>query len=121
MKSSVFFSVIFLLLALSSCEKLEVKTWTIQYKLVNQGYVAPHYRVMFKTKSGATKVVGPLNERHWESAVLEGFEEGSSVQLEIEILSGKAAYELQILRDGAMHKQEVLQEGNKSLVISTEV
>ena len=106
------------LITFSSCEK-EVKVWDVQYKAVNLGADIPVYRITYKTKSGGTKLVGPFNTWSWESDTLFDLESGSSVELEIEIISGKGAYELQILRDGAVHESGRLVKGETSLVIES--
>ncbi len=116
----IVFGAIFTLLV-SGCEKVNMKRWEVQYKAVNQGYQIPVYRITYMTKSGGTKVVGPINSWHWESEVFNGVEEGSPVQLEIEILSGEASFDMQILRDGALHEHLILREGDKYLIVNSQI
>jgi hypothetical protein len=61
--------------------------------------------------------VGPISTWNWESESLPEFESGDEVQMEIEILSGSASFDLQILRDGAVHENEILPYGQKSLLV----
>ena len=102
----------------SGCKK-EVKVWDVQYKAVTLGPDIPEFRLTYKTSSGGTKLMGPFNTAYWESDTLFDMESGSPVELEMEIISGKGAYELQILRDGAMHESGRLKKGDTSLVIES--
>jgi hypothetical protein len=101
------------------CSRNETKKWSVQYKTINRGFPVATFRMTYMLRSGATKSVGPITTRHWESEVLDEFEGGRPVQLEIEILSGEGLYELQILRDGAIHERETLSLGDKHLFIES--
>ena len=99
----------------SGCKK-EVRLWDVQYKAVSLGPDIPEFRLTYKTASGGTKLVGILTTGYWESDTLFDVESGSPVELEMEIISGKGAYELQILRDGALHESGSLVKGETTLV-----
>lgn len=121
MKNWYFIFLVWVPFLFLSCQKLPEKRWDVQYKAVNVGRHASLYRMTYMTRSGGTKVVGPISTRHWESEVLMDYDEGSPVQLEIEILSGEASFDLQILRDGGLHEHLVLAKGNKYLIVTSEI
>lgn len=98
----------FLIFALSSCEKLADKTWTVKYQILNLDNEIPVYRMSYLLQNGSTKIVGPINTYNWNSEDLLEFKSGSIVRLEIEIISGNGNYQLQILRDEAIHIQEIM-------------
>lgn len=108
-------------LSLTGCKKTETRRWTVQYKAMNRDAETPTYRLTYFLQNGSTKVVGTFNTRHWESELLEGFEEGRPVQLEIEIVSGNGAYELQVHRNGALHEVATLSLGSKYSILESTI
>ncbi|MGB0806506.1 MAG: hypothetical protein ACPGRC_07430 [Salibacteraceae bacterium] len=109
------------LLTFFGCEKNEIKKWTVQYKVENRGIEVATYRMIYQLRGGATKSVGPLTDRIWESEILGDFESGTPVQIEMEILSGAGKYDVSILRDGAIHEKETLEKGEVYLLIESEI
>ena len=119
MKKSLYIILGIAILLMCGCKKEPDPVWTVQYKVINQGYERPTYRLTYMLQSGGTKVVGPITTWHWESEILPDFEGERPVQLEMEITSGEGEYELQILRDGAVHHSEILPLGQKTLFIES--
>jgi len=97
------------LLLVLGCSK-EEKTWTVTYTVNKVGNGEAIYRATYLLPSGAEKEEGPLDGA-WLSSSLRQFEDGKRVMLRIERISGTAALELNILRDGAVHEQGNLPSG----------
>ena len=117
-----FLAIVFILVSFASCEKIEPsKKWEVHYQLLNIGNDIPTYRVNYTLKNGSTKKVGPFNTYNWESEALTEFEEGTSVFLEIEIISGKGQFEMIILRDGAIHEKETMPLNVSNYRIESEI
>lgn len=107
------------LLSLGGCEKDEVKKWSVQYKVLNRDGGNATYRVTYMLQNGSTKAVGPISTTIWESELLNDFESGQPVQIEMEIISGSGLYNVQILRDGAIHERETLSSGDTYLFLES--
>lgn len=120
MKWSLYFLLGFVLV-FGSCDRNEVRKWSVQYKAFNRGTEEPTFRMTYMLQSGATKSVGPITTRHWESEILDEFEGGKPVQLEMEIISGNGKFDVEILRDGAVHERGKLEPGDKYLILETNI
>ena len=110
---------LFLALVFSGCEKAE-KVWTVNFETVQTDNSSVVYRVRYRTPDGVEKQEGPITDEDWKSSSLS-YEDGKSVFLEIEIIQGSGAFDLRILREGALHHSDRLTSGAKTKRITTSI
>ena len=98
--------------SLHSCKKEVDVKWTVKYQILNLDNEIPVYRLTYLLPNGSTKTVGPINTYNWESEDLLEFESGSHVSLRVEIITGIGNYQVQILRNGAVFKEDEMLGGD---------
>lgn len=113
------FSLCFLIFFSSCSEKEELKKWKVNYRVYTQTNDFVEYRVRYTIQSGGTKSVGPISGFSWISEDLEEFEDDSPVRFEVEMISGKGEFILQILRDGAVHEEGIKPESSNSFELES--
>lgn len=107
------------MLLLAGYRQDETRYWDVHYEIYKYTNDPISYRVTYYLPNGSTKTLGPITDFKWESEKLSDFEEFSSIELSVEVLSGDDALMLQIYRQDALHESGVKPAGTSKYTIET--